>query len=157
MTPGRPMSIFMRRRSPRAHAGEADGEVPVGALVVLGGEVIGEGWNQPIGSARPDRACGDHRACAPARIRAQELPSRAAHVVRDVGALRHVHRRGTQCAALAPGVRRLGPEGRRLRQRLRFAARDRGSTHRIDVFGGVCSEESRALLRRFFEASAAAS
>ena len=24
-------------------------------------------------------------------------------------------------------------------------------THRIDVFGGVCGEEMRALLRRFFE------
>jgi tRNA(adenine34) deaminase len=25
-------------------------------------------------------------------------------------------------------------------------------THRMDVFGGVCAEESRELLRRFFEA-----
>ena len=24
-------------------------------------------------------------------------------------------------------------------------------THRVDVFGGVCSDESAALLRRFFE------
>ncbi len=29
------------------HAGEA-GEVPVGALVALNDEIIGEGWNQPI-------------------------------------------------------------------------------------------------------------
>ena len=29
------------------------GEVPVGALVVAGGEVIGEGWNQPIMSNDP--------------------------------------------------------------------------------------------------------
>ena len=27
---------------------EAQGEVPVGAVLVCGGEVIGEGWNQPI-------------------------------------------------------------------------------------------------------------
>jgi tRNA(adenine34) deaminase len=26
------------------------------------------------------------------------------------------------------------------------------SSHRIDVFGGVCSDESAALLRQFFEA-----
>ena len=25
-------------------------------------------------------------------------------------------------------------------------------THRIDIFGGVCSEESSVLLRQFFEA-----
>jgi tRNA(adenine34) deaminase len=25
-------------------------------------------------------------------------------------------------------------------------------THKIDVFGGVCAEESRALLKAFFEA-----
>ncbi len=30
--------------------------------------------------------------------------------------------------------------------------REPGFTHRIDVFGGVCSEESGALLRNFFEA-----
>ena len=28
-------------------------EVPVGALVVLGGRVIGEGWNNPIASHDP--------------------------------------------------------------------------------------------------------
>ena len=36
-----------------AERGAADAEVPVGALVVLNGEVIGEGWNQPIGSCDP--------------------------------------------------------------------------------------------------------
>jgi len=30
--------------------------------------------------------------------------------------------------------------------------REPRATHRVDVFGGVCVEESRALLRRFFEA-----
>lgn len=32
---------------------EALGEVPVGAVVVLDGEVIGEGWNQPITACDP--------------------------------------------------------------------------------------------------------
>ena len=32
---------------------EAEGEVPVGALVVLNGEIIGAGWNQPISSHDP--------------------------------------------------------------------------------------------------------
>ena len=30
--------------------------------------------------------------------------------------------------------------------------RERRVTHHIDVFGGVCSDESAALLRQFFEA-----
>ena len=33
-------------------AGEQD-EVPVGAVVVMDGEIIGEGWNQPISSCDP--------------------------------------------------------------------------------------------------------
>ena len=32
---------------------EAEGEVPVGALVVLNGEIIGAGWNRPISSHDP--------------------------------------------------------------------------------------------------------
>jgi len=32
---------------------EALGEVPVGAVVVLEGEIIGEGWNQPITACDP--------------------------------------------------------------------------------------------------------
>lgn len=32
---------------------EAHGEVPVGAVLVLDNEIIGEGWNQPIGTSDP--------------------------------------------------------------------------------------------------------
>ncbi|PVZ85504.1 tRNA adenosine(34) deaminase TadA [Serratia sp. S1B] len=32
---------------------QAEGEVPVGALLVLDNQVIGEGWNQPIGRHDP--------------------------------------------------------------------------------------------------------
>src|SRR4051794_13159338 len=43
----------MRRALELAARGRAAGEVPVGAVVVLGDEVIGEGFNQPIGSHDP--------------------------------------------------------------------------------------------------------
>ena len=36
-----------------AKKAEALGEVPVGAVVVLDGVIIGEGWNQPISSCDP--------------------------------------------------------------------------------------------------------
>ena len=34
-------------------------EVPVGAVVVQGGRVIGEGWNRPIGDCDPTAQCGN--------------------------------------------------------------------------------------------------
>jgi tRNA(adenine34) deaminase len=43
----------MRRALDLARHAEQAGEVPVGALVVLNDEVIGEGWNQPIVSHDP--------------------------------------------------------------------------------------------------------
>lgn len=44
---------WMARALALAEQGAALGEVPVGALVVLEGEVIGEGWNQPISGHDP--------------------------------------------------------------------------------------------------------
>ena len=43
----------MRRALELARHAEDAGEVPVGALVVLNDEVIGEGWNQPIAAHDP--------------------------------------------------------------------------------------------------------
>ena len=44
---------WMRRALELAARAEAEGEVPVGALVVLNEEIIGEGWNRPISSHDP--------------------------------------------------------------------------------------------------------
>src|SRR5450631_2388858 len=44
---------WMRRALALARRAEHDGEVPVGALVVVGGECVGEGWNRPVGSSDP--------------------------------------------------------------------------------------------------------
>lgn len=41
---------FMRRAMELASLAEAEGEVPVGALLVKDGEVVAEGWNQSIGA-----------------------------------------------------------------------------------------------------------
>lgn len=45
--------LFMQRALQLAERAAALGEVPVGALVVLDGEVIGEGWNRPISGCDP--------------------------------------------------------------------------------------------------------
>ena len=43
----------MRRALELAQRAAEAGEVPVGAVVALDGKIIGEGWNQPIGSHDP--------------------------------------------------------------------------------------------------------
>ena len=35
------------------HAESRDGEVPVGAVLVLDGQIVGEGWNRNIGASDP--------------------------------------------------------------------------------------------------------
>ena len=42
---------WMRRALELARRARDEGEVPVGALVVLDGRVIGEGWNRPIAAS----------------------------------------------------------------------------------------------------------
>ena len=44
---------FMRRALLLARHAQEEGEVPVGAVVVLNGEIIGEGWNRPIAASDP--------------------------------------------------------------------------------------------------------
>lgn len=44
---------IMRRALLLAERAEAQGEVPVGAVLVLDGEILGEGWNRPIADKDP--------------------------------------------------------------------------------------------------------
>ncbi|MGL4455778.1 MAG: tRNA adenosine(34) deaminase TadA [Plesiomonas sp.] len=45
--------FWMRHAMTLAARAEAEGEVPVGAVLVLNGQVIGEGWNRSIGQHDP--------------------------------------------------------------------------------------------------------
>jgi len=45
--------MFMREALQLARQAEADGEVPVGAVVVVEREIVGRGFNQPIGRKDP--------------------------------------------------------------------------------------------------------
>ena len=44
---------FMQRAIELARQAEQEGEVPVGAVVVLDGRIVGEGWNRPIAANDP--------------------------------------------------------------------------------------------------------
>ena len=56
----------MQRALALARQAQEQGEVPVGAVVVLGGQVIGEGWNRPIATQDP-RRMRKSSLCAPRR------------------------------------------------------------------------------------------
>jgi tRNA(adenine34) deaminase len=43
----------MRRALELARRAQGEGEVPVGAVVVLDDDIIGEGWNRPIAASDP--------------------------------------------------------------------------------------------------------
>jgi tRNA(adenine34) deaminase len=140
---------FMRLALDLARRAARDDEVPVGALLVLEGEVIGEGWNQPIAGHDPTA----HAEIVALRAGAQRLGN-----YRLEGT--------TLYATLEPCVMCMGAVLNARVPRVVFGAWDQkagacGSVvdlprqpklaHGIDVFGGVCSEESAALLRQFFE------
>jgi tRNA(adenine34) deaminase len=140
---------FMQRALRLAERAASQGEVPIGALLVAEGEVIGEGWNRPIASLDPTA----HAEIIALREGAQRLKN-----YRLGGA--------TLYATLEPCAMCMGAALTARVARVVFGAWDSkagacGSvidlpreprlTHRIDVFGGVCSDESAALLRQFFE------
>jgi tRNA(adenine34) deaminase len=139
---------FMQRALLLAQRAARDGEVPVGALLVLGNDVIGEGWNRPIGSLDPTA----HAEIIAMRDGAQRLRNYR------LGA-------ATLYATLEPCAMCMGAVLNARLARVVFGAwdpkagacgsvidlpREPRLTHRIDVFGGVCSEESAGLLREFF-------
>jgi tRNA(adenine34) deaminase len=138
----------MRQALELAGRAEAMGEVPVGALVVRDGRVLGEGWNQPIAA---------HDPTAHAEILALRAAAKAAADYRLGGATLYVTLEPCPMCAAAIAHARIA--------RLVFGAWDprqgaagsvlnlvasEAMNHRIDAFGGVLSAECGDLLRRFF-------
>jgi tRNA(adenine34) deaminase len=141
-------AAFMRVALEEARRAEAEGEVPVGAVVVVGEAMVGRGHNRPIGEHDPTahaevlalrdaaRRLGNYRLsgatvyatvepcamCAGALIQA-----RVAHLV--FGAL------DDKAGAVTGRVRLL----------------ETGDwPHRVTVTGGVLAEEARELMQAFF-------
>ncbi len=128
----------MRRALELARRAEAQGEVPVGAVVVLDGKVVGEGWNQPICSADPT---------AHAEIQALRAAAAAMKNYRIPGATLYV--------TLEPCEMCLGAMFHARIARMVFGATDPKKKilkPQIAVEGGLMAGECGALLSGFFAA-----
>ena len=122
---------FMRLALAQAALGQAAGEVPVGAIVVLDGEVMGRGYNHPIGASDPT---------AHAEILALREAGRARGNYRLPGA--------TLYATVVYGV--ADPKGGAVRSLLDPTALP--LNHRFEAVEGVLAEECRRLVQEFFRA-----
>lgn len=126
------------------------GEVPVGAVLAVNGEVIAAGHNRSIGDSDPS---------GHAEIIALRAASKALHNHRLPGATLYV--------TLEPCVMCVGAIAQARVGRVVFGAYDdkagalgsvadlsdsKALNHRFEINGGLLSEESAALLRTFFKA-----
>jgi tRNA(adenine34) deaminase len=135
-----PMSdeAFMRRALELAQRAEAEGEVPVGAVVVVDGRIAGEGWNRPISSNDPTAHAEIQamRAAAGA-LQNYRLPGATLYVTLEpcemcLGAMFHARIARAIFGAVDPKKKILKPQ--------------------TVVEGGVLAEECGALLKDFFAA-----
>lgn len=139
---------YMRQALTLAEHARQQGEVPVGAVLVMDGEVVGEGWNQPISLHDPTAHAEILALRAGAlrlgnyRLYGSELYVTLEPCPMCVGAMVHAH-----IARLVFGAydERTGAAGSAfdLLQSTRH-------NHVVRTIGGVLAEESGALLRGFF-------
>ena len=138
----------MQRAIALARAAAQAGEVPVGALLVRGAEVIGEGANCPIHTHDPT-AHAEIRALRAAgeRLGDYRLPGTTLYVTLEpcimcAAALIHARVERVVFGAWDP---KAGAAGSIVDV---FAIAQ--LNHRVDVFGGVAAEECGTLLSDFF-------
>lgn len=140
---------FMRAALDLAHLARQAGEVPVGAIVVLDGVVIGRGFNQPIGAHDPTAHAeiGALRDAA-ARQRNYRLGGAVLYVTIEpcqmcVGAMVHA-----RIAKVVYGARE--PKAGAIDSAMR-AHEHPALNHRLETVGGVLEAECRAMMQEFFE------
>jgi tRNA(adenine34) deaminase len=138
----------MRQALALAEQSQAAGEVPVGAVVVLAGEVIGKGSNSPIAANDPTahaEMLAIREACARIgnyRLEGATLYSTLEPCVMCAGALV-----AARVATLVFGARDLRFGG--VRSKFRLADSDL-LNHRLEIVEGVLAAECVRLLQDFF-------
>ena len=142
---------WMRQALALAARAADEGEVPVGAVLVMQGAIIGEGWNRPI-AARDPTAHAEIQALRDAARRAgnYRLPTTELYVTLEpcpmcAGAIVHARVQRVVFGASDPKGGACGSVFDLLPSDQRF-------NHRTDCVGGVLEAECAALLREFFRA-----
>lgn len=128
----------MRRALELAQRARDEGEVPVGSVVVLANEIVGEGWNRPIAAADPT---------AHAEIQAMRAASAQLNNYRLTGATLYV--------TLEPCDMCVGAMFHARIARAVYGATDPKKLvlkNRVALEGGVLAGECGALLTGFFAA-----
>ena len=141
--------VFMREALELARTGQAAGEVPVGAIVVLGGAVVGRAHNSPVSLADPT---------AHAEVLALRTAAAALGNYRLLGATLYVTLEPCAMCCGAALHARVGcivygardPKAGAVESLYRLLEEPR-LNHRVVARGGVLEGECAALLREFFE------
>lgn len=141
--------VWMQKALNLARKAEVEGEIPVGAVLVLDGAAAGEGWNRPIAASDPT---------AHAEIEAIRMAAQSARNYRLPGSTLYV--------TLEPCAMCAGALVNARVERVVFAARDirfgafrsifrLGDSellnHRLRVEEGLFAVEAAEILKRFFE------
>ena len=140
---------FMREALEEARRGAAAGEVPVGAVVVMDGVVLGRAHNAPIALADPTahaevlalRAAADQRRNY--RLTGATLYATIEPCVMCCGAVLHA-----RVSRVVYGAR--DPKAGAVESLFRLLD-DARMNHRAAATGGVLADEAARLLSAFFE------
>ena len=140
--------LHMRAALDEARKGLEAAEVPVGAVVVVDGRIIGRGFNQPIGGHDPT-------------AHAEVVAIRAA--AREIGNYRLVG--STLYVTIEPCLMCVGAMVHARVETLVFGAAEPKAgavvsscrahelpslNHRIEILGGVLEDDCRAIIQEFF-------
>jgi len=141
--------FWMQRAIELAKLAEQEGEVPVGAVLVLDDQIIGEGYNSPISSHDPT-AHAEIRALRDAaqRLGNYRLLNTTLYVTLEpcvmcVGALVHARVSEVVFGAYEPKTGAAGS--------VFDVLESEAHNHRITVRGGLLQEECARLMTEFFQ------
>lgn len=150
MSPDDRMGCLMEAALEQARLGLAAGEVPIGAVLVVGDDIIARAFNQPISSCDPTahaevlvlreaaRKIGNYR------LTDADVYVTVEPCLMCVGALVHARVRHLIYGAPEPKTGALVSTAR--------ALETPGLNHRFAVTGGLRADEARELVQQFFQA-----
>jgi tRNA(adenine34) deaminase len=139
---------WMRYALNRARQAGEQGEVPVGAVVVINGDIVAEGLNEPIGTGDPTahaEIVALRRAATQIgnyRVAGASLYVTIEPCLMCVGAMVHA-----RIARLVYGA--VEPKAGAIESAFR-ALEHPTLNHRFEVTGGLLADEARAVMQAFF-------